>query len=69
MLGTVKRINRERGFAFIARTPGADVFLHVSGMLDRAQFETMQEGEQVEYDTEDSEKGVRAIRVRVVSGE
>mgnify|MGYP003612209958 CR=1 FL=1 len=66
MVGTVKRINRDRGFAFITRLGEPDVFLHVSGMVDRGQFETLQDGQQVEFEPVDSEKGVRADQVRVL---
>lgn len=66
MIGTVKRINRDRGFAFIVRPGDPDVFLHVSGMVDRGQFETLQDGQQVEFEPVDSEKGIRAEQVRVL---
>lgn len=66
MFGTVKRINRDRGFAFITRPNESDVFLHVSGLVERGQFETLQDGQQVEFEPVDSEKGVRAEQVRVL---
>jgi len=66
MTGTIKRINRDRGFAFVTRPHETDIFLHVSGLADRSQFDTLQEGQLVEFEPVESEKGWRATNVRLL---
>jgi len=64
MEGTIKRLN-EKGFGFI--TPEGedkDVFFHRSDLVD-ADFETLNEGDKVTFDKEDSEKGPKATNVKV----
>ncbi len=60
--GTVKFYNNIRGFGFIAQDDGGeDVFVHKSGLVDE-----ITEGDKVSYDVEESEKGLRAINVKVI---
>jgi len=63
MTGKIKRLT-EKGFGFI--TPdggeGKDLFFH-SSALQGVEFTALQEGDAVSFDTEDSEKGPRAINV------
>ncbi len=60
--GTVKFYNTIRGFGFITQDDGGeDVFVHKSGLVDE-----ITEGDKVSYDVEESEKGLRAINVKVI---
>jgi CspA family cold shock protein len=62
MTGTIKRIVRDRGFGFIHREDGRQWFFHRSGVSDR--FDTLTEGQKVEFEEEPSTKGPRATKVR-----
>jgi CspA family cold shock protein len=65
--GTVKKLVLEKGFGFIARSNGGDIFFHHSSVADR-QFENLAEGQSVEYTLEEpvNAKGPRAASVRPV---
>lgn len=67
--GKIKKIIEEKGFGFITPTGQEgkknDVFFHASG-LKGVEFDELTEGASVEYDTEDGEKGKRAINIRVI---
>ena len=60
--GTVKWFNEGKGYGFIAREDGNDVFVHFSG-IEGEGFRTLREGERVEFEVEQDEKGPRAVRV------
>ena len=60
--GTVKWFSNEKGFGFIARPDGDDVFVHFSA-IEGEGFRTLQEGEQVEFEIKASERGTEASRV------
>ena len=62
--GTIKKLVGDRGFGFISDTDGREVFFHQSSLVD-VKFSDITEGQQVEFDTEKTEKGPRAINVRV----
>ena len=63
MQGTIKKVVRDRGFGFIHGDDGREIFFHRSS-LQRLNFDTLMEGEKVEFDVEPGEKGPRAINVR-----
>ncbi|MSS70029.1 MAG: cold shock domain-containing protein [Candidatus Latescibacteria bacterium] len=63
--GTVKRIVRDRGFGFIRSTDGKEVFFHRSALVGM-DMGALSEGQKVEFVLENSPKGPRASRVRVV---
>lgn len=63
--GTVKRIVRDRGFGFIRSADGKEVFFHRSALVGM-DMGALSEGQKVEFMLEDSPKGPRASRVRVV---
>ena len=63
MQGTIKRVIRDRGFGFIRAADGQEVFFHRSS-LQQLNFDSLKEGENVEFDIERGEKGPRAIAVR-----
>lgn len=64
--GTIKRLVSDRGFGFIDTGTGNDLFFHVSA-LDGLSFETLFEGQQVEYEEGQGQRGPCAIQVRPVS--
>ena len=63
MQGTVKRVIRDRGFGFIRSAEGREIFFHRSS-LESLDFDTLKEGDAVEFDIEDGPKGPRAVAVR-----
>jgi CspA family cold shock protein len=63
--GTVKFFNAEKGFGFISREQGPDVFVHYS-KIQGSGYRTLQEGQQVEFDIGPGRKGDEALNVRVI---
>jgi cold shock protein len=63
--GTVKFFNEQKGFGFISREEGDDVFVHFSA-IQGTGFKTLQEGQSVEFDIGKGKKGDEAQNVRVV---
>ncbi|AFI86546.1 cold-shock protein [Aggregatibacter actinomycetemcomitans] len=64
--GTVKWFNSTKGFGFIAPANGSkDVFVHFSGIVGN-NFRTLNEGDRVAYNVQDSQRGPTAIEVEVV---
>jgi CspA family cold shock protein len=64
--GTVKWFNGDKGFGFIAREGGADVFVHFSAIQGDG-FRNLQEGQKVEFTVEKGPKGPQATNVTVLS--
>ena len=64
--GTVKWFNRSKGYGFISRENGNDVFVHYSA-IQGGGFRNLDEGQQVEFAVEDSPKGPQAIDVVTLS--
>ena len=64
-LGTVKFFNAEKGYGFISREDGPDVFVHFS-QIQSSGFKTLQEGQKVEFDVGTGRKGDEARDVRAV---
>jgi CspA family cold shock protein len=64
--GTVKWFNGDKGFGFIAREGGADVFVHFSAIQGDG-FRNLQEGQKVEFTVETGPKGPQAANVTVLS--
>jgi len=60
--GTVKWFNESKGFGFIAREDGEDVFVHHTAIQGNG-FKTLSEGQAVSFDVDKSPKGLRAINV------
>lgn len=60
--GTVKWFNAEKGFGFISREDGSDVFVHFSAIQGDG-FKTLEEGQPVTFDVEDSDRGPQAVNV------
>jgi cold shock protein len=64
--GTVKWFNAEKGFGFIAREDGPDVFVHYSEIAGDG-FRSLEENQQVEFDVTQGPKGPQAANVRPVA--
>jgi CspA family cold shock protein len=63
--GTVKWFNRTKGFGFIERPDGDDVFVHYKAIAGEG-FKSLDEGDEVEFDIEEGPKGLQAANVRKV---
>jgi superfamily II DNA/RNA helicase len=63
--GTVKWFNNEKGFGFIERERGDDVFVHFSS-IDGSGYKSLEEGQRVEFDVGPGRKGEEARNVRVM---
>ncbi len=61
--GTVKWFNDAKGYGFISRESGGDVFVHYSD-VQGSGFRSLQEGQRVEFTVEQGDKGPKAANVR-----
>lgn len=62
MQGRVKWFNAEKGFGFIEREGGDDVFVHFSA-IQAEGFRTLEEGQEVEFDIVEGDRGPQAANV------
>jgi CspA family cold shock protein len=65
VVGTVKWFNGDKGYGFLAREGGPDVFVHYSA-IDGDGFRSLQEGQKVEFTVEKGPKGLQAANVKLV---
>jgi len=64
--GTVKWFNAEKGYGFISQPDGgADVFVHHSA-IQMSGYRSLQEGQQVEFEVQQGNKGLQAANVRAI---
>jgi cold shock protein len=63
--GTVKFFNAEKGFGFISRDGGDDVFVHYSN-IDGNGYRSLEQGQRVEFEVAPGRKGEEAQKVRVL---
>jgi CspA family cold shock protein len=63
--GTIKWFNAAKGYGFIAREGGPDIFVHYSAIQSEG-FKTLQEGQQVEFTIEQGPKGLQAADVKPI---
>ena len=62
MIGKVKWFSSEKGYGFLEKEDGGDVFVHFSAILDQG-FKTLTEGQQVEFDIVEGARGAQAANV------
>ena len=60
--GTVKWFNNAKGYGFIGRNDGPDVFVHYSAISSEG-YKSLQEGDQVEFEIAEGQKGPQAANV------
>jgi len=63
--GTIKWFNSKKGFGFIEQETGDDVFVHFSA-IEMSGFKTLSEGERVQFEVEENDKGLSAKKVMKV---
>jgi cold shock protein len=63
--GTVKWFSNEKGFGFISREGGDDVFVHHS-KIDMDGYRSLTEGQRVEFEVEEGPKGIQATNVKML---
>lgn len=64
-IGTVKWFNNEKGYGFIEREEGDDVFVHYSAIMGEG-FRALDEGQRVEFTVEQGQKGLQATSVVII---
>ena len=63
MRGTIKWFNNSKGYGFIGRDDGPDVFVHYSS-IEGDGFRSLKDGEKVEYEQVEGNKGLSALHVK-----
>jgi CspA family cold shock protein len=63
IIGTVKWFSDPKGYGFIQREDGPDVFVHFSAIQQTEGYRTLKEGQQVEFTIENGPKGPQAANV------
>ena len=61
-MGQVKWFNESKGYGFIEREDGADVFVHYSNIVGQG-FRTLKENDEVEFEVNEGPKGLQAVNV------
>jgi CspA family cold shock protein len=61
--GTVKFFNAEKGYGFISRPDGDDVFVHFSN-IEGSGYKSLEEGQSVEFEVGEGRKGPEALNVK-----
>jgi cold shock protein len=64
IIGTVKWFNGSKGYGFIERPDGEDVFVHYSSIQGNG-FRNLEEGQKVEFELEQGAKGLQATNVKL----
>jgi len=63
--GTVKFFNAQKGYGFISREGGADVFVHFSN-IEGTGYKSLDEGDEVEFEVGQGKKGDEALKVKKI---
>lgn len=64
--GVVKWFNGSKGFGFISREDGEDVFVHYTAIEDNGGYRSLDEGDEVEFEVTKGPKGLQAESVRKI---
>jgi len=62
--GTVKWFNASKGYGFIQRESGSDVFVHFKS-IQMEGYKSLKQGDQVEFEVQETEKGLQATNVLI----
>ena len=65
MKGTVKWFDAKKGYGFITKEDGEDIFVHFSA-IQVDGFKTLKEGDKVEFDIQNGAKGPQAANVKII---
>ncbi len=65
MNGRVKWFDSKKGYGFIIAEDGKEIFVHYTGIIKEG-FKALSEGQEVEYELTDGDKGVQAVEVKLV---
>ncbi len=63
--GTIKKLVTDKGFGFITDTDGKDIFFHKNSLVG-ADFDSLTEGQQVQFEVQNGPKGLNATNVSLV---
>ena len=61
--GTVKFFNDKKGYGFITKEDGTDVFVHFSNIVSENDFKTLKQDQAVEFEVESDDRGDKAVNV------
>ncbi len=64
MEGRVKWFNDKKGYGFVETENDGDIFVHYSGIEDTGGFRSLLEGEKVEFEIEQTQRGPQAVQVK-----
>ena len=64
--GEIKTLIRGRGYGFIMAEDGREIFFHETGLID-IEYDSLEQGQQVEFDVEKGPKGLRAVSVKLLT--
>ncbi|MBI1817587.1 MAG: cold shock domain-containing protein [Deltaproteobacteria bacterium] len=64
MFGTIKKIIKDKGFGFITPDDGDEVFFHRSRLAPKVNFDDLREGDSVEFQVKQGEKGPQAFNLK-----
>lgn len=65
MNGTVKWFRKDKGFGFVTGENNADYFAHYSKIVDSGEYKKLEQGQNIIFDVEKSDKGMAAINIVV----
>lgn len=64
--GAIKRMVYDRGFGFITMSTGEDVYFHATALEDPQNFESLKQGQMMEFDIEETPRGLSAKNLRII---